>query len=52
MTLDSFEQNNPDYVREVDGKKLYLEDKLMRFLNSSLDDEATQKFGQVPSGRV
>jgi hypothetical protein len=26
------EESNPDYVREVDGKKQYLEEKLLRFL--------------------
>lgn len=52
MSLDSFEQNNPDHVREIDGKKQYLEDKLIKFMDSSLDEEAIQKFGQVPSTRV
>jgi hypothetical protein len=46
------EESNPDCDREVDGKKQYLEEKLLRFLEKDLDEEAIQGFGQVPSGRV
>lgn len=39
MTLDSFEASNPNYVRVTEGKKEYLEGKLLLFLRQSLADE-------------
>ena len=49
MTLESFENNHPNYVREVDGKREYSEAALTRFLDSALDAEVIEKFGKVPT---
>jgi hypothetical protein len=52
MTLDAFEASNPDYARTTDGKKEYLEQKLLQFLRRSLTEETLKQFGPLPSGRV
>lgn len=52
MTLERFEEINTAYVKEIDGKKQYLEDKLLRFINASVDKEAIEKFGEIPSDPV
>jgi hypothetical protein len=52
MTLDSFEASNQNYVRTTDGKKEYLEEKLLLFVRRSLADETLKQFGPLPSGRV
>jgi hypothetical protein len=52
MTLGSFETSNSDYVRTVEGKKEYLEEKLRLFLATSLRQEAIKQFGPLPNSRV
>jgi hypothetical protein len=49
MTLESFEVNRPQAVREVEGKKEYAEGLLRAFMDSALDTEAIQKFGNLPT---
>jgi hypothetical protein len=52
MTLDSFENNNPNYVKITNDKKEYLEDKLLLFLKRSIEEEALKQFGPLPHSSV
>jgi hypothetical protein len=48
MTIASFETDNPNSVRIVDGKKEYLERTLRLFFSHALDNDAIQEFGEIP----
>jgi hypothetical protein len=48
MTIESFERNHSDGVREVEGIKQYSEGTLRQFLENALDAEVIEKFGNIP----
>ena len=52
MALKNFEYANQSYVREQDGQKQFLEDRLLSFINQALDADAIKQFGDLPSGSV
>lgn len=52
LTLDSFEAANPRYVREVDNKKEFLEEKLLLFVRRAMEEEVVKQFGPIPSSSV
>jgi hypothetical protein len=52
MALKNFEYANESYVREQDGQKQFLEDRLLSFINQALDGDAIKRFGDLPSGSV
>jgi hypothetical protein len=52
LTLDNFERDNPSCVRQQEGKKEYLEQKLILFLRKDSEDAIIKKFGPVPTGQV
>jgi hypothetical protein len=52
LTLESFETNNANHVRDVTGAKEYEESALLRFVNKALDAEVITQFGDIPTGPV
>jgi hypothetical protein len=52
LTMDSFEENNPNSVRLTSGKKEYKESVLRAFFSHALDDEVVKQFGDVPAIRA
>jgi hypothetical protein len=52
LVLNGFGDANPQYIRDVDGKREYREDRLRAFLSAAYDSDVRKQFGEVPDIRV
>lgn len=52
LSLDSFEDRNPNCVKAEDGSTLYNEAALSKFLRNAMRDEVEAEFGNIPDSFV